>query len=97
MVMSAVNYGEAYARILHDHGEMGAELVWSVVRALPMELVDATPQRAIRAAEIKIQYKLYYADSFAAALALEHKATLVTSDSDFRKSGHGAGVVWLKT
>jgi predicted nucleic acid-binding protein len=39
---------------------------------------------------------MYYADSFAAALAIEHKATLVTSDSDFRKLGHGFPVVWLK-
>jgi predicted nucleic acid-binding protein len=36
------------------------------------------------------------ADSFAAALAIEHQATLVTSDSDFRKLGHGFPVVWLK-
>jgi len=45
---------------------------------------------------VKAKYKLYYVDSFAAALAIEHKATLVTSDSDFRKLGHGFPVVWLK-
>lgn len=33
--------------------------------------------------EVKARFKLYFVDSFAAALALEHKATLVTSDSDF--------------
>jgi len=38
-----------------------------------------------------------YADAFAAALAIEHKATLVTSDSDFRKLGHAFPVLWLKT
>ena len=41
-------------------------------------------------------YKLHYSDSFAAALALEHKATLVTSDSDFRRLGHNFPVLWLK-
>ncbi|PYY15590.1 MAG: hypothetical protein DMG60_17260 [Acidobacteria bacterium] len=40
---------------------------------------------------------MYYADSFAAALAMEHKATLVTSDSDFRKLGHSSPVLWLKS
>jgi predicted nucleic acid-binding protein len=44
----------------------------------------------------KARYKLHYADSFAAALAIEHKATLITSDSDFRKLGHDFPVVWLK-
>jgi hypothetical protein len=35
-------------------------------------------------------------DGFAAELAIEHKTTLVTRDSDFRKLGHGFDVVWLK-
>ena len=60
------------------------------------ELLDATPQRALHAADVTAKYKLYYIDSFAAALAIEQKATLVTSDSDFRKLGHGFPVVWLK-
>ena len=45
---------------------------------------------------VKAKYKLYYVDSFAAALAIEYKATLVTNDFDFRKLGHGVAVVWLK-
>jgi predicted nucleic acid-binding protein len=66
------------------------------VSPLPIEVLDATPQRAFQAAEVKAKYKLYYVDSFAAALAIEQKATLVTSDSDFRKLGHGFPIVWLK-
>ena len=62
----------------------------------PISFLDATPQRAFQAAEVKIKYKLYYLDSFAAALAIEHKGTLVTSDSDFRWFGHSFPIVWLK-
>ncbi len=58
--------------------------------------MDVTPQRACHAADIKARYKLHYSDSLAAALAIEHKGTLVTSDSDFRKLGHDFPVVWLK-
>jgi predicted nucleic acid-binding protein len=97
ILMSAVNYGEVYGRVLRDAGMAVAARARSVVATLPVELVEATPERAIRAAEAKVTYRLDYADSFAAALALEHKATLVTSDSDFRKLGHGVGVVWLKS
>jgi predicted nucleic acid-binding protein len=68
----------------------------SAVRALPIILMDGPPLRAVQAADLKSTYRMYYADSFAAALAIEHKATLVTSDSDFRKLGHGFPVVWLK-
>ncbi len=68
----------------------------SAVHPLPISLVDVTPQRALEAAEIKLKYKLYYLDSFVAALASEYKGTLVTSDSDFRRLGHSFPIVWLK-
>lgn len=94
--MSAVNYGEVYGKILRAHGEQRAQATRSIVNPLPIDLLEATPQRACEAAEIKATYKLYYVDSFAAALAIERKATLVTSDSDFRRLGHGFPIIWLK-
>jgi predicted nucleic acid-binding protein len=96
ILMSAVNYGEVYGAILREHGLDRAVATMSAVHALPIRLMDATPPRAFRAAEVKAKYKLHYLDSFAAALAVEHKATLVTSNSDFRRLGHGFPVVWLK-
>ena len=94
--MSAVNYGEVYGAILREHGTQRARVTMSAVQPLPINFVDATPQRAFEAAEVKAKYKLYYLDSFVAALALERKGTLVTSDSDFRRLGHSFPVIWLK-
>jgi predicted nucleic acid-binding protein len=96
ILMSAVNYGEVYGSILREHGPERAVATINAVQPLPIRLIDATPQRAFRAAEVKAKYKLHYVDSFAAALAIEYKATLVTSDSDFRRLGHGFPMVWLK-
>jgi predicted nucleic acid-binding protein len=96
ILMSAVNYGEVYGLILRQNGPEQALTAVHALSPLPIEISDATPQRAARAADAKARHKLYYVDSFAAALAIEHKATLVTSDSDFRKLGHGFPVVWLK-
>ena len=96
VLMSAVNYGEAYGTILRVHGQDRALVTMSVVQPLPVQIVAADRQRCCRAAEIKSRYKLYYGDSFAAELALERKATLVTSDSDFRRMGHGFPILWLK-
>ncbi|MGD0413990.1 MAG: type II toxin-antitoxin system VapC family toxin [Terriglobales bacterium] len=96
VLMSAVNYGEVYGLILRQNGQ---EQAWAAIQAvspLSIEVLDTTPQRACRAADMKVKHNLYYADSFAAALAIEHQATLVTSDSDFRKLGHRFPVVWLK-
>ena len=97
LLMSAVNYGEVYGAILRQYGSERALQAINAVLPLPIHRVDATPERAVGAAELKSKHKLYYVDSFAAALAIEHKATLVTSDSDFRKLGHSVGIVWLKT
>lgn len=96
IMMSAVNYGEVYGGILRGLGPERARATMSAVQPLPIILVDITPLRALQAAEVKAKYKLYYLDSFAASLALEYKATLVTSDSDFRRLGHGFPVAWLK-
>ena len=96
ILMSAVNFGEVYGVALRERGPGAALTALSAVRPLPIRLVDATPERCLRAAEVKTKYRLYYVDSFAAQLALETRATLVTSDSDFRKLGHGVAVVWLK-
>ena len=96
ILMSAVNYGEVYGGILREHGLDRAVATMNAVHPLPIRLMDATPARAFRAADVKAKYKLYYVDSFAAALAIEYKATLVTSDSDFHRLGHGFPTVWLK-
>ena len=93
LLISAVNYGEVYGKLLRERGPEDALTAVHAVSPLPIEVVDATPLRACAAADVKAKYKLYYADSFAAALAIENKAALVTSDSDFRKLGHGFPVV----
>ena len=83
-------------KVLRDRGIDKAMQSMIAVGPLPIEMQDATQQRALRAAEVKVKYRMYYADAFAAALAIEHKATLVTGDNDFRKLGQSFPVVWLK-
>ena len=82
--------------MLREQGFDRARATLSAVQPLPIKRIDASPERAIQAAEVKVTYKLYYADAFAAALAIENKATLVTGDSDFRRLGHGFPIVCLK-
>jgi hypothetical protein len=50
-------------------------------------MVEADAVQALAAAEMKHKYKLGYADSFAATLALTSKATLVSADPEFEKLG----------
>lgn len=97
VLMSAANCGEVYSKLVRARGRDEAQATLTVIHPLPITLENVTPQRALQAAEVKVKYKLYYVDAFAAALALEYKATLVTSDSDFRRLGHNFPIAWLKS
>ena len=50
-------------------------------------MVETDAAQALDAAETKHKYKLGYADSFAATLAMTLKATLVSADPAFEKLG----------
>jgi len=50
-------------------------------------VTEISSTTAIQAAALKLRYKLGDADSFAALLAIERKATLVSADPDFEKVG----------
>jgi len=96
ILMSSVNFGEAYGLVVREQGLDRARATVASLRPSPIRFIDASLQQCTHSAEIKMTYKLHYSDSFAAALAIEHKATLVTSDSDFRRLGHNFPVLWLK-
>jgi predicted nucleic acid-binding protein len=57
-------------------------------------VVDVDASQAIQAATLKHRYKLGYADSYAAVLALTNRATLVSADPGFEKLGKL--LKWLK-
>jgi predicted nucleic acid-binding protein len=83
-VMSAVNLGEVFYILHRRVGSREAqELWWSVVSGeLPIDVVDATAPRVLRAAGIKARARISYADAFACATALEHSVPLLTGDPE---------------
>lgn len=81
--MSVVNRGEVFIRHL---GEQRA-LHYTRVLKHAVTIIEADVSQTIHTATLKYQYKLGYADSFAAALALKSKTTLVSADPSFEKIG----------
>jgi predicted nucleic acid-binding protein len=96
VLMSVVNWGEVYSLAWRHGGEGQAEAAFSTVLQLPIRLVDADLRSAMRAAEIKQRHGLHFTDCFAAELALRNKATLITSDTDFRRLGQRIKIDWLR-
>ena len=95
LLMSVVNWGEVYYSIWHERGREEAERVLAEIAQLPIEIVDAGLELTKLAAEFKAQHKLPYADGFAAALARQSKAALLTTDKDFAEVGKQVSILWV--
>ena len=95
LLMSAVNWGEVFYMEWRYHGEAKAREVESYVHRLPIAVIAVDLERATRAASLKQKHNLGYADAFAAELALERSAWLVTADPEFSKLGKALAVYSL--
>ncbi|MBV8113532.1 MAG: PIN domain-containing protein [Silvibacterium sp.] len=82
--ISVVNLGEVIYTLLKSETE---SRVFQIIRELRQVIfiADADVDRTVQASILKYRYKLGYADSFAAALAIEYNATLVSADPMFEK------------
>lgn len=92
LLMSAVNWGEVFYIAWRRHGEATARSVEAKVQELPIAVIAVDRERATRGGALKEKHGLGYADAFAAELAIEHGAWLVTADPEFAKVGKGLSV-----
>jgi predicted nucleic acid-binding protein len=87
LFMSAINWGEVFYIAWRRHGEAKAREVEARVQELPILIMAADKDRASHAGALKEKHGLSYADAFAAELAIERGAFLVTADPEFAKVG----------
>lgn len=85
-VMSWINLGEVSYVV---HRATGAERARAVVGDLRhrLSLDLPTEARVLEAAAIKAQHPLAYADAFAIATAVAHRASLLTGDPEILDDG----------
>ena len=95
LLMSAVNWGEVLYIVWRRHGELKARSAKITLQQLPIVVMSADQPRASRAAALKHKHSLGYADAFAAELAIERDALLVTADPDFAKVGKALSIYSL--
>ena len=87
LLMSAVNWGEVFYTEWRYRGEAKAREAEANLLEMPIEVIAADRERATRAGALKQKHGLGYADAFAAELAIERRAFLVTADPEFQKLG----------
>lgn len=94
--MTDVNYAEVkYSIVKKDGADAWAEAA-KILQGLPIDFHSTTRAMADTAADFKVRFKMSLADAFAAALAKEKKAELVTGDPEFKALEKEIKINWLK-
>ncbi len=97
--LSKINEGEVYYILYRTKGNIYAEQLRRDLKSgkFPLEIVSAIDGRVEKASEIKARFPLSYADAFAAQLAIERGALLVTGDAEFKSLAEQGllKVMWL--
>ncbi len=93
--MSEMNLGEVYYLTIRRTGLEPAKENLERLLNLPIKIISPSSELIMRAAEIKAQYAISYADCFAAATAEQLSASIITGDPEFKKVEHLVSVDWI--
>jgi len=95
--MSVINFGEVIYRFTKIKGIEEAKRTEQRLRLFPINIIAPLEDKLVmRAAYLKAEYPISYADAFAAALTEQEKATLITGDPDFKRIEKIISIEWLK-
>lgn len=94
-LLNVINMGEIIYTVQRRFGQQcKLEVVMNIDR-LGIEILPTPNDLVFRAAELKARFPMSYADTFAVASAIEHDATLVTGDPEFRQVEHLVKIIWI--
>jgi ribonuclease VapC len=93
--INAINLGEIIYSTKREFGDQKKLEVLANIERLNFAILPIPNSLIFQAAEYKTQYSISYADCFALASALEHKAVIVTGDPEFKKVEHLADIIWI--
>lgn len=83
--ISAVQWGEVAGRVRSHYGAQQESQILDELLPSEVEIVVVTGERAVRAADLKVDRKISYADAFAVELAMQSaNHLLVTADYGFK-------------
>ena len=94
-LICVINLGEILYTIKRRFGDAKKIEVLSHIHQLSFNIIPATNDLVFQAAEIKADYPISYADSFAVACAIDQSAEIVTGDPDFKNVEHLVKIHWI--
>lgn len=94
-MMNVINMGEIIYTVQRRFGQQAKLEVVVNIGRLGITILPAPNDLVFRAAELKACFPMSYADTFAVASAIDHEATLVTGDPEFRQVEHLVKILWV--
>jgi ribonuclease VapC len=95
LLMSVVNLGEVWYSIARTNSPETADQYIHEIQGMAIEIVDADWQLTRQAAAFKVNGKISYGDCFAAALAKNRQAELITGDAEFKVLQDEINISWI--
>ena len=95
LMISRVQWGEILYVFESWYGASRREEVERLMSQMSVDIVETDAAMTRTAAHFKASAKLPYVDAFAAALAIQKGAQLVTGDRDFKAVDGKIDILWL--
>jgi len=93
--INAINLGEIIYITKREFGDLKKIEVLAHIERLNFTILDVPNSLIFQAAEHKAEYSISYADCFVIASAIEHRATIITGDPEFKKVEHIVKIRWV--
>ena len=93
--ISSMNLGEVWYTLARRRSRDLADQQLATLAEIGLARVDIDWPMVLQAASYKSRHKISYADAFAAALAKQRNAELVTGDPEFRTLASEISIHWL--
>ena len=95
VLINEINLSEVYYLTIRRVGLEAAKENLERLLNLPIEVISPDSELIMRAAEIKAQFAISYADCFAVATAALRSGSIITGDPEFKKVEHLVAVDWI--
>jgi ribonuclease VapC len=95
-LICVINLGEIIYMTKRRFGDKKKMEILGRVHQLGLKILPVPEALVYKAAELKADYPISYADCFALACASEQSAILVTGDPEFKKVAHLIDIQWIR-
>jgi len=97
VIINDINIGEVYYILFRKRGpEKTNFFLETILPSLPVQVFSNDFNDVIRAAKIKAEHPLSFADYFAVATAGKEKAVIMTGDPEFKRIEKLVTIEWLE-